>query len=156
MLDVTLKEHDGHEYWESNIDGSFVCEVGKEPAFLKDVGRIENGNIGFNAREQKWYAWKGFEVAAFGIGSMVIPGDPAFEPSCKQDLACHLMIEQAKEDLCGIKKITFAINENNIIVSIKGENTERKVYVYPEKWGRGSYVCQTLDDAKQMAKDFVS
>jgi hypothetical protein len=116
-------------------------------------------SIGFCDREQKWYGWSHRAIYGFGIGSEVKRGDCAFNPSNKDEFLQDLK-DWYSDDM--YKNLSFTEVENGIKVyyEIHQKGTGRaicsdNVQEYPEKWGKGEWTAQTLDDAKQMAMDFA-
>jgi hypothetical protein len=51
--------------------------------------------------------------------------------------------------------VTISFEYDNAVPNEKLRGTISSCFqVYPEKWGKGEWVAKTLEDAKQMAKDF--
>lgn len=174
---------DTGEIYYSKIDGSYLTRVGMEDRieFLISNGITEQiqgsykgskvSSIGFNPVEQKWYGWSHRAIFGFGIGSKVAKGSAGFIPSSKEEFKEDMLAFWGDTDLKGsYKKNASAIEyvQNDVpgvLVqytytqdvpnrSISGTTT-LTFCKYPEVFGRGEWVAETLDDAKQMAIDFA-
>ncbi len=125
-------------------------------------------SFGFCEREQKWYGWSHRSIYGFGIGSEVKPGDIAFVPSNREEF-----LEEARrwydDDLHKNVKIEAREGGVNIYYEIHPRSRGRRVFTpngevlkhdmiepWPEKWGRGAWKAETLEDARQMAIDFAN
>lgn len=124
-------------------------------------------SIGFSEAEQKWYGWSHRAIHGFGIGSEVKPGDIAYQPSDAEDfrLDCirfwddeyhtqTIAFETVDDGLRGVK-VQWTYDE-----SVPNEKLRSQIggvfCPFPETFGRGSWMAETLDDAKQMAIDFAN
>jgi hypothetical protein len=170
-----------HKYYVSKIDGSYVGAIDQEKdlEFLADFGITEqiqnrkniNGNtsnIGFNPIEQKWYGWSHRAVYGFGIGSKVSKGDCAYQPKDLNDYIDEQLNfwkdkeyhdktfyrlgknEEGKEGFY----IEWRYNDQVPNESL-GYSISSIFYEIPSEFGRGEWVAETLEDAKQMACDFA-
>ena len=175
---------DGMIYY-SKIDGAYLTRVGmeKDLEFLLKKGiteQIQDGYgepttccIGFNPTEQKWYGWSHRAIFGFGIGSECKKGNCGYHASNEDEY-----IEQVyrfwedKEYSVGDERIEIGIGDgygkknvkgvyfrytyNNKVPNINLRGTE---YVhfdpFPDKYGKGEWTANTLEDAKQMAIDFA-
>lgn len=130
--------------------------------------------IGFNEREQKWYGWSHHAIYGFGIGSITKKGDYAYIPTNPQDMLDDMInfwinpedefcykTEVVKSEIgipdpngerdglgCYLECSTVRKNDNSIF-------TGKYWQPYFDPWGRGEWEAKSLDDAKQMAKDFA-
>ncbi len=101
-------------------------------------------SIGFCEKEQKWYGWSHRAIAGFGIGSTCKKGDCHYIPTTFEEIKnegyfgepCHLL--DIDTNLCKKDKGLECCIENCI---------------FP--LGKGEWTAKTLEDAKQMAKDFA-
>ena len=162
--------------WLSKVDDSFITIEGMDDDFkrLLKYGIIEevqsnNGrvsSIGFNPTEQKWYGWSHRAIYGFGVGSTCEKGNIHYHPVEEDFLedcvrfwtdenALNLRGEEASEN--GVKGVrVFWTRSNNIPnKKLRGEITSIFT-AYPDSWGRGEWIAQTLEDAKIMAQDFSS
>jgi len=163
----------------SKIDGSYVCfsNLYMDVAYLLEMGiteQIQSGyeshkvaNIGFNPEKQLWYGWSHRAIHGFGIGSEVKKNDLGYMPTDMDDFISHMVNFWSDEAHVNVSGIA-ATNENGIEgVQITWEyspeyvpnkslhGTIGETFSYtPKKWGRGEWVAETLEDAKQMAIDF--
>ena len=134
------------------------------------VGENDNiASIGFNSIEQKWYGWSHRAINGFGIGSEVKKGDCAYMPPNEEDF-----IEDAKQFWSGTghediqAKIVEEWNDEmirGVYVSwvYSAECSNKSIHgqirgsfePFPKVYGKGEWVAETLEDAKQMAKNFA-
>ena len=175
--------NDDCKIYYSKVDGAYLTRVGMENHlnFLLKRGiteQIQDGYgapntccIGFNPIEKKWYGWSHRAIFGFGIGSECKKGDCHYEPSNKEDF---------KEDclrFCGDTDMYETYKTNQIAeegeqdgklgvwvrytYNDKVPNEEMRGQIsgvfcaYPEKYGKGEWVAETIEDAKQMAIDFA-
>lgn len=125
-------------------------------------------SIGFNPEEQKWYGWSHRAIFGFGIGSTVKKGDCGYVASTPQALFESITTEdddgwawQKPED---VEIIEDGIKIRHKMVKHTSEDPETGEllgfvdagYNYQIiKCGKGEWVAETLEDAKQMAIDFA-
>lgn len=120
-------------------------------------------SIGFNPEQQKWYGWSHRAIYGFGIGSEVKRGSCGYRtPSlCK-------LAQSFKEGKSGpriridkdkkLVAVSFpyykeiGVRENGSLIFSEEVFWDDEVYFYP---GRGEWKAETLDDAKEMAKDLA-
>lgn len=158
----------------SKVDGSYLTFVGLENdlKYLMKLGITEQiqssptgsvATIGFNPTEQKWYGWSHRAIFGFGIGSSVKKGDCGYNPDNKETFLeglkrgeekTHKTEYIVKEDgvLC---KSTFLGYDEDFSQDKFIGNISEQLYNYPEKWGKGEWTAETIEDAKQMAIDFA-
>lgn len=118
-------------------------------------------SIGFSEQERKWYGWSHRAIYAFEIGSKVKCGDCGYVPNN----VAELMEEYKKWNSSENVKI---LNDSTIRICVEmskivGENPDGSLIMkrceerdcYEVKIGRGEWIAHTLNDAKQMAKDFA-
>lgn len=178
---TTLKG--GSDCYYSKIDGSYITHIGLEKdgfQFLlkrgvteqiqnKDNNPNHSANIGFNPEEKKWYGWSHRAICGFGIGSEVGIHSVGYRPrntsDFKRQIICQDFLSEPEGIYENIKgkhtkvgvSITYTRGEKHTDYSMKFPETNKisRFYNYPEKWGKGFWIAQTLDDAKQMARDFA-
>lgn len=124
-------------------------------------------SIGFNSAEQKWYGWSHRAIFGFGIGSTCKKGDCHYVPIDFEEIKsthyfgepCHLLNADGMcTSTCSAK---WEENPDDPLKSLKmipGTETppcecNKENCVFPT--GRGEWTAKTLEDAKQMAKDFA-
>lgn len=170
------------EVWESKIDGSFVDVVkpGNTLKVLIEKGitdQIQNqsnnkeytSNIGFNPSMQKWCGWSHRALFGFGIGSVVSKGDIAFIPKNKEDEVENILdfwedteghqldfsyIEVTDPDQGKGLQMTWKYSDTVPNKKLRGTIGERFT-PFRKEYGKGEWTALTLEDAKQMAKDFA-
>lgn len=123
-------------------------------------------SIGFSTKDQKWYGWSHRAMRGFGIGSEVKRGDIAYVARDMHDFMDqsanfwrdddHLdLATRETVDADGRQCVEVSWTVGNVPnVAIRGERHSSLMYP-PSPWGRGEWTAATLDDAKQMAKDFA-
>jgi len=165
--------------YRSRIDAGYLCftSLTDDVRWMYDRGFEQlqsTGNDGttcalaFCPSEQKWYGWSHRAVYGFGVGSAVKKGDLGYIPVNADDFlewAIRFWDEPDHVDIAGIKDVT---NEHGALgcqiswvysdtvpnKSIRGTVGESFMY-YPKQWGKGEWIAETIDDAKQMATDFA-
>jgi len=138
---------------------------------------------GWSEREQKWYAWAR-ALHGFSIGSQVKKGDIAYSPANKQDFIENTAnfwgftldgkstreyieednIIQERLDSLEIDVPDPRNEQQGLGVLLKSttfvkDNRQQLQFThwegFPEKYGKGEWTAETLEDAKQMARDFA-
>ena len=177
-----IPNDDGKIYY-SKIDGAYLTRVGMENHlnFLLKRGiteQIQDGYgepntccIGFNPIEKKWYGWSHRAIFGFGIGSECKKGNCHYEPSNKEDFKEDCLRFWGDTDMDETYKINPIAEEGEqdgklgvwvrYTYNDKVPNEEMRGQIsgvfceYPEKYGKGEWVAETIEDAKQMAIDFA-
>ena len=173
---------DGKIYY-SKVDGAYLARVGMENHlnFLLKRGiteQIQDGYgepntccIGFNPIEKKWYGWSHRAIFGFGIGSECKKGDCHYEPSNKEDFKedclrfwgdtdmdetykTNPIAEEVEQDGKLGVWVRYTYNDKVPNEEMRGQ-ISGMFCEYPEKWGKGEWVAETIEDAKQMAIDFA-
>ena len=178
--DSNIPDDDGKIYY-SNVDGSYLTRVEMENSlkFLFKYGiseqiqaRKDSGvaSIGFNPIEQKWYGWSHRALYGFGIGSECKKGNCGYSASNKIDFAEENLNWYGDTGMSDTYKINATVKEHTeagvlgVLVEYDYDNrvpneatrgTHRTEFEpYPKKFGKGEWIANTLEDAKQMAIDF--
>jgi hypothetical protein len=125
-------------------------------------------SIGFCETDGKWYGWSHRARYGFGIGSTCKRGDCAYNaPNATsfgqqvQDFYCDDKWyadakNQPSVDADGRRGVLVTATYTDDVPNEELRGTEyRHFSEYPEAFGRGEWVAETLDDAKQMAADFA-
>jgi hypothetical protein len=141
--------------------------------------------IGFNPETQEWFGWSHRATASFRIGTEVKIGDAGFEPSNEQELESvmmdwhsvgktvdigvrqeikrtrHLMNFRHNVEIDGeASRFTLMEVRDEYVPEDYLKDDAQKVHripaVYPQKWGKGEWKAETLEDAKQMAMAFAN
>ena len=117
--------------------------------------------IGFCETEQKWYGWAR-AMYGFEVGSIVKKGDIAYTPSNRKDFiedAVRFWSDPEHKNVHADPISNFDEDGKEFYMiqwEVEGENQIAGASVYvPNQWGRGEWTAESLDDAKQMAIDFV-
>ena len=134
--------------------------------------------IGFNPAEQKWFGWSHRAIYGFGIDSKVSFGDCAYVPKDPEDAERAFRAfwddgverfyeETGKTWISQIKDVVHNVEQEGVLGftyykdSVCKENPLESIGhtgfdPYPNPFGRGEWVADSMEDAKQMAKDFAS
>jgi len=164
-------EEDDPDCYYSKFDNSYITQVGMEDSVKylaeREITDELTHGVGFSPKDKKWYGWSHRAIYGFEIGS-----------ECKKG-HCHYngsSLEEQEED--GIRFWTDEYHENVRCEGVAEENGEK---YFDIKWdyindvpseklrnttggclhhikplGRGEWMAKTMEDAKQMAKDFNS
>lgn len=126
-------------------------------------------SIGFCEKEQKWYGWSHRAIYGFGPGSAVKRGDCAYEaPTAEAFGQQMLKFFCGEEDIYvgathkpsvnadGVRGVLIEATYSDKVPNEKLRGTKYSTFwPYPETFGRGEWVAETMEDAKQMAIDFA-
>ena len=127
-------------------------------------------SIGYCKDEDKWYGWSHRTIFDFGIGSEVKRGDCAYVPIDMEDArleAIRFWSEDSHQNVDASLiededgKSCFRVSwlypsDADLIPNRKLLGTIGSAICYPpEVFGRGEWIAETLEDAKQMAIDFA-
>lgn len=168
----------GRPAYHSRINDKYITSVqllGEKNCIIKLLlkrGITENvtNNMGYNPDEKKWYGWSHRAMYGFTIGSTCSKGDCHYLPKNTDDFIHEAMAFWESEYIVDMKAVEiFKADGNEIVkgVEISHEYSEevpnknligttwRHFRQYPEKWGRGEWVAETMDDAKEMAEAFA-
>jgi hypothetical protein len=137
-----------------------VVKMGIKPEKANDSHCV--CSIGFCKERNTWAGWSHRAYCEFGVGHEVKVGDCAFKPSNTKELMESLKSWYSEpEDL--YQNVKFDEKEDKIIVHYHicrndGDiiDTSEEHLIDENTFGRGEWVAETLDDAKQMAIDFAS
>ena len=175
--------NDDCKIYYSKVDGAYLTRVGMENHlnFLLKRGiteQIQDGYgepntccIGFNPIEKKWYGWSHRAIFGFGIGSECKKGNCHYEPSNKEDFKedclrfwgdtdmdetykTNPIAEEVEQDGKLGVWVRYTYNDKVPNEEMRGQ-ISGMFCEYPEKWGKGEWVAETIEDAKQMAIDFA-
>ena len=149
-------------------DESFAKELERK-GINPELAHPENKvcSIGFCEKEQKWYGWSHRAMFGFGVGSAVKKGDCGYIPANKEDFIESCLAfwgdneyhtgSHASEEMCdGQPGVMVRATYNATVPNEKLRGTVYEHFtVFPEKFGKGEWVAESLDDAKNMAIDFA-
>ena len=167
----------------SKFDGSYITRVGMEDTIEHLVSRgitdqLQHG-LGFSPSEQKWYGWSHRAIYGFEVGSMVSKGDCAYSPTCKEDfiqttldfwqvddgiwsdcespeITCTTVLISRHDDYVQDGQLGLMLVTETKFKGADRDYTHNYFTPYPEKYGRGEWTAETVEDAKQMAIEFSS
>lgn len=149
----------------------YLCKergIAPEHATPQPRGLLIPCQIGFCERDQKWYGWSHRAICGFGVGSAVKWGDCAYR-SPDRDAFGRQKMEFFFDADCQVKPgfahtvspdgtrgVLIFATYTDAVPNEKLRGTKYTCFrPYPESWGRGEWVAETLDDARQMAIDFA-
>lgn len=125
-------------------------------------------SIGFRATDSKWYGWSHRAWFGFGIGSTCKRGDCGYNaPNATafgqqvQDFFCDDewkvdAVNRPSVDADGKRGVLVTATYTDAVPNEKLRGTEyRHFSEYPKTFGRGEWVAETMEDARQMAADFA-
>ena len=159
--------------WIGDPDtAKYLCEDrGIYPVHADEIpkGALIPCSVGFCEREQKWYGWSHRAIFGFGINSMVKRGDCGYRPVDRDDYGRSALDFFIGDDPCYLNpSFRHVVNSDGgrgveIVATYSdvtpNEKLRGKPYSlfrpYPKVFGRGEWVAETLDDARQMAIDFA-
>ena len=159
--------------WIGDVDtAKYLCEEkGIAPVHPVPIpkGALRPCSIGFCERDQKWYGWSHRAISGFGILSVVKRGDCAYQPTDRDDFGRKMLAFFVGNDSnylnCSFRHTVNADGVSGVEINatysetVPNQRLRGSPYVlfrpYPEKFGRGLWVAETLEDARQMAVDFA-
>jgi hypothetical protein len=122
--------------------------------FEKRTKTSDGASIGYNPNEKKWYGWSHRAIFGFTIGSTCKIGDAHFNPSNEKEFIESLQDWHSDDPDIIISRAESQFGREGMIVSRKGSKLST-FEAFPKEWGKGKWTARTLEDAKQMAKDFA-
>lgn len=158
---------DDGKVYISKFDHSYITRVGMEGdiKFLADLGITEEltHGVGFSLLHKKWFGWSHRAVAGFGVGSTCKKGDVHYKPANLEDTIEDAINFWADDYHTNVR--ASVVGDTRIFIEWDNADTtpnpelRGKVSgVYqpynPDNFGRGEWVAETMEDAKQMAIDF--
>lgn len=157
----------GH-YIGNEENARYICEErGIAPELAKPTDRV--CSVGFCEKEQKWYGWSHRAMFGFGVGSVIKRGDCAYQAPTAEAFGQRMLeffCDNEKDYLNrshrpsvnsdGVRGVVIEATYSNTIPNEKlhGQKYEQ-FWPYPESFGRGEWVVETLEDARQAACDFA-
>lgn len=136
----------------------FLCvKHGIKPELIPDKEAKTICSIGFSEKYQQWFGWSHRAINAFGIGSEVIKGDCAYQPKNKKEfLTSEIKMWNSLHYHNVRGKYYTKKGKKGILIMYSYNKKNSKVFIeYPEKFGKGEWIAETLDDAKEMAIAFA-
>ena len=147
-------------------DGGYIGNQEDAYCLVADLGiyperadpNHDTCSIGFCPKEQTWYGWSHRARSGFGIGDTVKKGDAGYTGTTPEEMiedygqffadvtddpekSLEIVAEYRAQ--CGI-----AVDRTGIFIGTGEEPRFAPL-------GRGEWTAETLEDAKQMAKDFA-
>lgn len=154
----------GNEFWAKIL----TEEYGVLPEIREPHHTVSS--IGFCPAENKWYGWKYRTICGFGVGSEVKRGNCAYFPVDMENarldaikiwsIKPHLdvtAVETVDKNGRPCFKVSWIISSDPKLVrdeKMRGQPWGCTHYP-PKNFGKGEWIAESLEDAKQMAKDFA-
>lgn len=113
-----------------------------------EIWEIFNNCYGKSEKDGKWYGWSHRAIYGFEIGSHVKIGDCGFVPANKDDFLAK------EKNFWSDSYTNFTLTDGGVEKTYI-ESGKKELIPFPETWGRGEWIAETEEDAKQMAKDFA-
>lgn len=152
-------------YIGNSRDAYRLCKVrGIRPELAKPTNNV--CSIGFCEKEQKWFGWSHRPIYGFGIGSTCKKGDCHYRPTDKEDFledCVRFWSEDSHENVEGFETTNEGITGVRVTWTYSKKIPNKKLRgkvggafePYPESFGKGEWTAKTLEDAKEMARDFA-
>lgn len=122
--------------------------------------------IGFSEKNQKWFGWTHRAWVEYTIGSSVKKGQAAYKPVDKEEYENNMLeiltgggshIDNAhiehRTDGCFDIVGTYSANHPN--KNYRGTEYRTKCGYLMRGFGKGEWTAKTMEDAKEMALDFI-
>lgn len=155
------------EVWYSKFDNSYITHVGMEKnvKFLADREITEEltHGVGFSPKDGKWYGWSHRAIYGFAVGSTCKKGDCHYRAANLEDEiedAIRFWTEEYHKDVKaekiaeGVIQVSWTYSDDVPNETLRGTRGGAEWNYDPQNFGRGEWVAQSMDDAKQMAIDF--
>lgn len=144
-----------------------VEEKGIAPEVAKPSDRV--CSVGFCKAEQKWYGWSHRAIFGFGIGTTIKRGDLAYRaptPEAYGQQMLDFFLDDEKwhrdrsyrpsVDADGVRGVLLEAVYTDAVPNERLRGTKYELFrPYPVSFGRGEWVVETMEDARQAACDFA-
>lgn len=164
----TIEGDEDSDIWYSNFDGSYITRVGmeKDVRFLASRGITDDltHGVGFSPTEGKWYGWSHRAIFGFKVGSTCKKGDCHYKAANIEDemeAAIAFWDDEGRLETKasvsddGIIMVTWKYSDTIINKELRGTiHSVEWSYDDLEDFGRGEWVAETMEDAKEMAEAF--
>ena len=151
------------------LDGKYLggLDTVEKLPFIRDIAQFEYRtptsticSIGFSESEQLWFGWSHRAWYSFGIGSEIKKGDCGYQSKDLNDFKenfYNFWIDNILHNRSDVETYTFEIKNRSLTLRIffKNGKDDKFTTMIPEQFGRGEWIAQTLEDAKQMAMDYA-
>ena len=158
-FEITHAENPDGNYIGDSKTAHYLCvKRGIKPDVINGASVC---SIGFCESENKWYGWSHRAINGFGIGDSVVRGDCAYVPSCEEDEVLCALDFWGNSGERGVKYSEIKTDEHGkLYIDIEFPDSKCSEisgirHYLKGNYGKGEWVANTLDDAKQMAIDFA-
>lgn len=168
-LNIQIDTGDIPDSYYSLFDDSYITFVGLEDDMKylaeREITEELTHGTGYSPLDNKWYGWSHRAIYGFTIGSTCKKGDAHYkgsslkeqeeaairfwEDDCHDNTRCDGIIEKH-----GDKYFDIKWDYNHTVPNEKLRGTLGGCSHYIKSLGRGEWVAETMEDAKQMAIDF--
>lgn len=119
--------------------------------------------VGFSPKHYKWFGWSHRAIHGFTIGSECKKGHIHYRPATEEDEIesiiefwsnpghINVTAEKVKD---GEIEVTWEYDDTVPNKPLHGTLLGVTHYYNPKSFGKGEWVAETMEDAKQMAIDF--
>lgn len=157
------------EIYRSKFDGSYITHVGMEDNIKyladKEITEELTHGVGFSKKDNKWYGWSHRAIYGFTIGSTCKKGDCHYKGSTLEEQEAADIEFWKDENIINVRNEGITEKDGERSFNIKWEyshsienkelrNTIGGCQHHIESLGKGEWVAETMEDAKQMAIDF--
>lgn len=110
-------------------------------------------SIGFSEKDNKWVGWSHRAIYGFGVGSEIKPGDCAFKPKTKEEWLQKIL--EWDGGLNTIDRMVWDGKTETLSITRHGSDVTSDTKFEPEHLGKGLWVIETLEQAREAAIDFA-
>jgi hypothetical protein len=160
-----------------NAQGHYIGNEGRTRYLCEELGiapelahpRAKVCSVGFCDKEQKWYGWSHRAISGFGIGSVIRRGDCAYRAPtaeaygqqildffCDDETIYLNRTHRPTVDADGVRGVMIEATYSDTVPNERLRGTKFQRFCrYPEAFGKGEWVVETLEQARQAACDFA-
>lgn len=149
-----------HFAWMTKESDHQLCMIGEEQSMLMQMLAYDEvlhdlgDGIGYSKNRESWVGWDEENYIRFTVGSVCTKNSPHFLPSGKGEFSEYILATYEKKNPVKFK-LGYPRYDgvDGVSVSIDGYDDFVHFYKFPETYGNGEWVAETMEDAKKMAID---
>lgn len=164
-----INDKDIPKSWFSKFDDSYITFEGLEEGMKlladREITEQLTHGVGFSPKNNKWYGWSHRAIYGFKIGSTCKKGDCHYIGSTLEEQRKGAIEFWKDEDNLNVRCVATIIDGEDSFFDIKWDysdkipnkklrNTIGGCLHHIEPLGKGEWIAETMEDAKQMAIDF--